>query len=115
MQVFHQELTFTTSPVKITLTDGSGRTPLRATRLYVEPASTNTHDAFVECAGLATGATGATDGVIKVLAKPPTAGSGTVTDFFEIVDQKGGNAIELSQFQFDGTSGEKVRVTIQVF
>lgn len=110
MAIYHQLITFGSSPVAITAGDGTGR----ATQLYAEPVVGNSADCFVECAGLATGATAATDGVIKVLAKPPAAGSGTITDSWEVAMQKGGNPLFLNQFQFDGTASDKLRLTIYV-
>lgn len=108
--VYTQLATFSTAPIALSFTDGSGRAVTRLKRLIIEPATGNTHDMLVEAAGVATAATGATLGVIRVLAKPPAANSGTITDIFEIADQHG-DGIDSLSFQVDGTSGEKCRIT----
>jgi hypothetical protein len=111
LNVYTQLASFTTAPVALSFTDVNGNPITRAQRLIIEPASTNTHDCFVEAAGVATGATGATAGVIRVLAKPPAANSGTITDMFEMATQHE-HGIDTNAFQVDGTSGEKCRITI---
>jgi hypothetical protein len=64
----------------------------------------------VEVAGLSTGASGSTAGVVRQLA----SFASTPLDHWEIVDQKGGNLITLSEYQLDGTSSETARVTVYV-
>lgn len=110
LNVFTQLATFGAAPIALSFTDGSGRAVTRLKRLIIEPATGNTHDCFVEAVGVATGATGATAGVIKVLAKPPAANSGTITDIFEIADQHA-EGIDSLSIQVDGTTSEKCRIT----
>jgi hypothetical protein len=116
MQAYFALATFTTSPVVITsltFKNSAGATvaaPTQATRIRVEPAS-GSNVSFVEVLGLATGATGGTDGVIHQLAAYSATGP---LDSWEIVAQKGGNLISVGEFQLDGTSTEKVRVTVWV-
>lgn len=110
LNIYHALLVFAGAPQVLAFVDGGGNPITRIQRLIVEPASSNTHDCFVEAAGVATAATGSTDGVIRRLAKPPAADSGTLVDFFEVAVQVG-NMIDTKSLQFDGTSGEKVRVT----
>jgi hypothetical protein len=111
LNVYTQLATFTTSPVALSFTDGSGNAVTRVQRLIIEPATGNTHDCFVEAAGVATGATGATAGVIRVLAKPPAANAGTLVDMFEMATQCE-HAIDTKAFLVDGTSGEMCRITV---
>lgn len=113
MQIFHKLITFGGSPVVPLFMDVNGNTIFRCMRIYAEPASTNTHVCFVEAAGIATGATGATDGVIKQLGIPSATGVQTV-DFWEVAANFGSNILEIAEYQFDGTSGEKLRLTIHV-
>lgn len=110
MQVFVQLVTFTTTPVALAVTDDEATVVHHATRVFVEPAS-GTHVSYVEKVGVATSAGDATLGVIKRLAAYASTG---ILDHWEITDQKGGNLIDLSQYQFDGTAGEKLRVTVYV-
>jgi hypothetical protein len=109
MTVYTQLITFTTAPVAISITDGNGRAITRATRIYAEPAS-GSHVMFVEQIGVATGANGGTAGVIRQL----NPFSSTPLDSWEVASQKPSNIISLNQYQFDGTSGESIRVTIHV-
>ena len=115
MQVFYQLLTFTTAPVALSLTENESSVT-RACRIYAEPADSNTHDCYVEAAGVATGASGSTAGVIKRLSKPTAANTAgfQASDHWELADGNGLNRVDLTQYQFDGTSGEKVRVTVFV-
>jgi len=116
MQVYYQLLTFTTAPVPLSITDNHSNPVYRASRVYAEPATANAHDCFVEAVGVATGATGSSAGVIRRLSKPiaaDTAGAAAV-DHWELADEDGLNRVDLTQYQFDGTSGEKVRVTVFV-
>jgi hypothetical protein len=110
LHVMSQIITFTTAPVALSFTDGAGNAVTRLQRLYIEPLTSNSHDAFVEIAGTGTGASGNTQGVVKRLSKPPAANAGTVVDFWEVSTQ-GHNGIDALQFTCDGTSGEGVRVT----
>jgi hypothetical protein len=116
MQVYTQLITFTTAPVALSITDSQSRPVLRACRIYAEPATSNAHDCFVEVDGVATGASGSTAGVIKRIAAPiaaNTAGAAAV-DHWDLADQNGLNRVDLTQYQFDGTGGEKLRVTVFV-
>lgn len=116
MQIFSKLITFTTAPVVLSFVDSNNNPILRMMRIYAEPATSNLHDCFVESTGaaVATGATGNTMGVIKRLAKPPVVDNGTPTDFWDVAANFGSNILEVAQYQFDGTAGEKVRVTIHV-
>jgi len=118
LNVFYGLITFGAAPVVLAgqLTDiaGNPMQTTRAQRLYIEPCVGNAHDCFVEQLGVLTAATGATLGVLRVLAKPPAANSGTLTDFFEMSTQRE-HGIDLNAFQVDGYShlgvGETCRVT----
>ena len=114
MQIFVQEITFGASPVGFSFADANGNPITHVSRLYAEPATSNPHDCFIEQVGTASGADGSTAGVIKRLPKPPAANGGSVVDHWEISDQKGGNLIDVGQYQADGTSGEQMRVTCYV-
>ena len=82
----------------------------RCTRVTIQPAS-GSHVAFVETAGVATGATDTTDGVIYRLASYSASG---ILDHYDLVVQKGSNEISLDSLQVDGTSGEQCKVTVFV-
>lgn len=110
LNIYTQLAVFGGAPVALSFMDGSGRAVTRLKRLIIEPATGNSHDMFIEAAGVATGATGATLGVIRVLAKPPAANAGTLVDLFDIADQHG-NGIDALSIQVDGTSTEKARIT----
>lgn len=81
----------------------------RATRLYAEPDISNSHKSYVGVASMASGDTSAN--VIKQLQAPAT-GVNPIGNYFEVVDGDGKNTLELDQYAFDGTSGEKMRITI---
>jgi hypothetical protein len=96
---------------KLALTDGQGNVIFHVTKIYAEPASGNTHVAYVGDASLAIGTS--TDAhVIKRLA-PPTSATATL-DFWREETQFDKNILDSRQFAFDGTSGEKIRVTVEV-
>ena len=105
MQILSTIATYTTSPVTVASLFTS--VP-RCTRVLIQPAS-GSHVAFVETAGVATGGTDATDGVIYRLAAFASTG---ILDRFDIVSQKQSNEIDLASLQVDGTSGETCKVSI---
>lgn len=111
MQIFPVLVVFGGEPVVLSVTDGNGRPITQASQIYVEPAADMAAQAFVETAGVATGATASTKGVIKALQAYQSSGP---QDYWRIVDHKGGNLLELSQFQFDGTTGQHLRVSVFV-
>lgn len=108
--IYTQLATFAGAPIALSFQDGSGRAVTRLKRLIIEPATGNTHDCYIQAAGVATGGSGSTLGTIRVLAKPPAANSGTIVDLFDIADQHG-DGIDALAFQVDGTSGEHCRIT----
>lgn len=106
MRVYTEVLTF----------DGGGNkqlaavaTRVRAYRMYVEPDAANTHVAYVGDPTFVK-ATSTVAGVIKQLAKPTAADA--VLDHYDVWGEGVQDGLELSEFNFDGTSGEKVRVTL---
>lgn len=110
MQVFSTVITFTTAPVGLSLVDGGNNPITRGCKIFVEPAS-GTHVMYVEVKGTATGAGDATAGVIKRLNAYNASG---ILDNWDLEDQSNGNTIDLLEYVFDGTSGEKCRVTVHV-
>lgn len=111
MQVYQQVLTFGGSPVVISIQDAQSRVIGRASRLYAEPDNSNTHACYVGVAAMASGDTSAH--VIKQLQSPAT-GVNPVGNYFQVEDGNGKDTLELAQYAFDGTSGEKIKVTIHV-
>lgn len=110
MQVFTATITFDGTGSK-TLSDLASN-DFRCSRLFVEPVQANTHVAYVGDATFAQ-ATSIVTHLIKQL-QIPDATKKVALDKFEVVDQKGGNLIDLTQYSFDGTSGEKLNATIHV-
>jgi hypothetical protein len=110
LNIMTQVITFGASPVALSFTDGSGNAVTRLQRFYIEPLTSNSHDAFIEVAGSPTGGSGNSAGTIKRLAKPPTANSGAIVDSYEVVTQ-GFHGIDANAFVCDGSSGEGVRCT----
>lgn len=106
MRVYTEVLTF----------DGGGNKQLaavttrgKAYRMYVQPDAANTHVAYVGDPSFLK-ATSTVAGVIHQLAKPSAADA--VLDKFDIWAEGVQDGLELVQYNFDGTSGEKVRVTL---
>jgi hypothetical protein len=105
MQILSTIATFTTAPL---LLSALFTTVPRATRVLIQPAS-GSHVSFVEAAGVATGASDTTSGVIYRLAAYAASG---ILDHFDLVSQKESNQIDLASLQVDGTSGEAAKVSI---
>lgn len=115
MQVLTQTLTFTAgTAVQLAIVDANGNALTHGSGIYVEPAVTNSHVCYVGDNALATG-TSTTNHVIKELQIPPSfaADKGSI-DHWEVQDQNGNDRVEFGQFAFDGTTGEKVRVTVYI-
>src|SRR5262245_5572151 len=106
MRVYTETITFDGGGAK-TLAAAATRT--RAYKIYVEPGDGNTHAAYIGDSSLAIG-TSTTDHVIKRLA-PPSSGT-AIVDKWEHYGEGVQNGVELAQFTFDGTSGEKLRVSL---
>lgn len=79
-------------------------------KVYIEPVKSNTHVAYVGTASLALG-TSTDDQVIKQLAIPVSA-TGILDNWLQDLSSSNHNDEILAQYAVDGTSGEKVRVTI---
>lgn len=84
----------------------------RATRLHVEPADANVNVCYIGGPTFVM-ATSTVDGVIRQLAIPDTTHKQPL-DSFDVDISMGKDMIELDQYLFDGTAGQKVRVTILV-
>ena len=110
MQIFTQLITFGASPVAPNIQDAEGNRITRCTRFYVEPAS-GTHVSFVEKAGTASGAGDTTAGVVKRLAAYSSTG---ILDNFFFESLRDVNDIDLTQWQFDGTAGEEIKLSVFV-
>jgi hypothetical protein len=67
LQFFTSLITFGATPVPITISDVNGNPITRVSRIFVEPCVGNLHDCYLEAVGVAPGANGGTDGVIKRL------------------------------------------------
>ncbi len=113
MQVLTATVTFTagTAVVLSTLTPFAAIQNFKVSKLFIEPASANTHKLYVGDALLATG-TSTVDHVIKQVAKPTAADA--ILDNFDLDVTGGHNLIDLTQFSVDGTTAEKGRVTVHV-
>lgn len=81
----------------------------RACRMIAEPDDANTHVSYVGLSTMALG-TSTVVGVVKRLAKPSAADA--LLDNYDVQDQSAANNVRASQYFFDGTTGEKVRVTL---
>lgn len=114
MQVFTQTITFTTALGVKTISDLAGNN-YKCSQLYVEPDQANTHIAAVIDTSVAdTSSPLGNQNIIKQIQIPQATSSFKPLDNFQVVDQKGGNAVQTSQFAFAGTPGEKLRITIHV-
>lgn len=113
MQVFTQTLTLNHgTPATISDLASNG---FKCTKLFIEQVQANTHLVYVGDPSLALG-TSTVDHVIKQLQIPATAAAGSLPlDNFDVQDPKGGNAVDTTQYSFDGTTAEKVNITIWVF
>lgn len=111
MQVFTQTLTFDGLGSK-TISDLASNN-FKCSRLLVEQVQANTHISYCGDSSFAQGTSIVTH-LIKQLAIPDT-NKLVPLDQFLVTDQKGANAVDTTQYSFDGTSGEKLNVTIWVF
>jgi hypothetical protein len=113
MQPYQQVLTFTNgTAVSLSITDFSGNAISACAKMLVEPDDANTHEMYVGDARMALG-TSVSNHVIRIIAPPPSpqATSTAGRDNFQLETQRENNTIFLASFTFDGTTGEKVRVT----
>jgi hypothetical protein len=108
MQVLQTVLTFAASPQKATFQNSAGTSIFKCTHIYAEPLHTNTHVSYVGTAAMMSGVTDVN--VIKQL-QSPSAGVNPLQNFWELADYRG-NVVDIAQFSFDGTSGEKMKVTV---
>lgn len=112
MQVFTTTITFTGTGAQ-TIPDLASN-GFKASILTVAPAEANSHVSYCASAGFVIGSI--PTGIIKQLQIPSAILAGNIPlDQFQVQDPKGANPIDLTQYSFDGTSGEKLNVTIHVY
>lgn len=113
MQIITGTVTFTngTAVVLSTVAAFGGIPRFAVAKVYIEPASGNTHVCYVGDWALTLG-TSTVDHVIRQLAKPSAADA--VLDSYTAQDEYGQDTIMLSDFSLDGTTNEKARVTVFV-
>ncbi len=114
MQVFTQTITFTTALGVQTISDLAGNN-YKCSQLFVEVNQANANvAAMIDTSVADTSASLGNQCIIKQFQIPKATSTFAHLDDFKMTDDKGANAIDLRQFAFAGTPGEKLRVTIHV-
>lgn len=106
MRVFQEVITFDGGGAKVSARIAALGT--RFARMFAEPDSGNTHVCYVGDAALAIG-TSTVVHVIKRIAKPSAADA--LLDNYDLGAYNGTSDYNYKDFSFDGTSGEKLRLT----